>query len=67
MKNTYVKKNIFNAQCGIVTIRSSCPEVFCDKDVFKNFAKLTGEHLCQCLFFNKVAGLMPATLLKKRL
>ena len=27
----------------------------------------TGKHLCQSLFFNKVAGLRRATLLKKRL
>ena len=31
------------------------------------FAKFTGKHLCQSLFFNKVAGLRPATLFKKRL
>ena len=36
------------------------------KGVLRNFAKLT-EHLCQSLFFNKVTGLRPATLLKKRL
>ena len=35
--------------------------------VLKNFAKLAGKHLYQSLFFNKVAGLSPATLLKKRL
>ena len=29
--------------------------------------KLTGKHLCQSLFFKKVAGLRHATLLKKRL
>ena len=46
------------------TDRSSCPEVFCKKGVLRNFAKLTGKHLCQNLFFNKVAGLRPATLLK---
>ena len=34
------------------------------KDVFKNFAKFTGKHLCQSLFFNKVA-VRPACLLKK--
>ena len=33
----------------------------------QNFAKFTGTYLCQSLFFNKVAGLRPATLLKKRL
>ena len=27
------------------------------KGVLKNFAKSTGKHLCQSLFFNKVAGL----------
>ena len=37
------------------------------KGILKNFAKFTGKHLCQGLFFSKVAGLRPATLLKKRL
>ena len=36
--------------------------VFCKKEVLRNFAKFAGKHLCQSLFFNKVA-----TLLKKRL
>ena len=35
------------------------PEVFCQKGVLKNFAKFTGKHQCQSLFFNKVAGLRP--------
>ena len=35
---------------------SSRPEVFCKKGVLRNFAKFTGRHLCQGLFFNKVAG-----------
>ena len=34
---------------------------------FRNFAKSTGKHLCQCLFFNKVVGLRSAILIKKRL
>ena len=29
--------------------RSSCPEVFCEKGVLRNFAKFTGRHLCQSL------------------
>ena len=37
------------------------------KGVLRNFAKFTGKHLCQSLFFDKIAGLRPATLLKKRL
>ena len=51
----------------ISTNKSSRPEVFCEKGVLKNFTKVTGKHLCQSLFFNKVADLRPATLLKKRL
>ena len=39
--------------------------MFCKKGALKNFARLTGKHLCQILFLNKVAGLRPATLLKK--
>ena len=42
-------------------------KVFCKKGVLRNFTKFTGKHLCQSLFFNKVAGLRAATLLKKRL
>ena len=37
------------------------------KGVLRNFPKFTGKHLCQSLFFNKVAGLRPSTLLKKSL
>ena len=37
------------------------------KGVLKNFTKFTGKRPCQSLFFNKVAGLRHATLLKKRL
>ena len=37
--------------------KSSLPEVFCKKGVLRNYAKFTGKHLCQSLFFNKVAGL----------
>ena len=37
------------------------------KGVLKNFAKFTGKHLCSSLFLNKVAGLRPVTLFKKRL
>ena len=40
-------------------------EAFCSKRCSLIFAKFTGKHMCQCLFFNKIAS--PATLLKKRL
>ena len=45
-----------NTLANIIT-RSSRTEVFCKKGVLRNFAKFTGKHLCQSLFFNKVAGL----------
>ena len=37
------------------------------KGILRNFTKFTGKHLCQSIFLNKVAGVRPATLLKKRL
>ena len=51
--------------------RNSRPELYCEKGALRNFTKFTGKHLCQSLFFNKVArgllSLRPATSLKKRL
>ena len=47
--------------------RSNRPEVLRKKGVLRNLRKFTGKHLCQSLSFNKLAGLIPATLLKKRL
>ena len=37
-------------------MRSSRPQVFCEKGVLRIFSKFTRKHLCQGLFFNKVAG-----------
>ena len=42
-----------------VVPRSNRPDMFHKKDVLKSFAKFTGKHLCQSLFFNKVAGHRP--------
>ena len=47
--------------------KSSHRRCFIRKVVLRNFAKYTGKDLCQSLSFNKVTGLRPATLLKKRL
>ena len=41
--------------------------MFCKKGVLRNFTNFTGKSLCQSLLFNKVTGLNPATVLKKRL
>ena len=46
--------------------RSSHQRCSMKKNVLRNSAKFTGKHLCWSLFFNKVAGLRPASLLKKR-
>ena len=53
--------------------RSSCTQIrsshwMCSikKGIRRNFTKFTGKHMCQSLFFNKLAGLSPATLLKER-
>ena len=34
------------------------------RGVLRNFAKFTGKHLCQSLYFNKVAGLRPVNFAK---
>ena len=47
--------------------RSSRSEMFCKKGVLRNFLKFTGKHMCQNLFFNRVTGPRPVTLVKKRL
>ena len=41
--------------------------MFCKKGVLRNFTNLTGKLLCESLLFNKVTGLSPVTVLKKRL
>ena len=52
-----------------MTTRSSHQRCSVRKSVLRNFVNFTGKHLCQVLFYNKVAGPEPepATLLKKRL
>ena len=47
--------------------RSSHRRCSVRKGVLRNFALFTGKYQCQRLFFNKVAGLRPVTLAKKRL
>ena len=58
-------------KCGNLTImelaEAATAGVLWKKMFLKISLIFTGKHLCQSLFFNKVAGLRPATLLKKRL
>ena len=45
---------LFQSISTFYEFRNSRPEVFCKKDVLRNFAKFTGKHLRQSLFFNKL-------------
>ena len=56
-----------NSDLNLNVNRSSHRSCSVRKVVLRNFAKFTWKHLCPSLFFNKVAGLRPATLLKRRL
>ena len=60
-----LNSNCFNG--SIVWIQKQPPVVFHKKDILWNFVNFTRKHLCQNVFFNKVAYLRPATSLKKRL
>ena len=54
-------------QFRVFTCRSCHRRCSVKIGVLGNFAKVTGKHLCQSLFFNKVAGLRSANLLKMSL
>ena len=56
-KSTIANLVQFDNSSDLTHIRSCRPKVFCKKDILRNFAKFTGKHLCQSLFFNKAAGL----------
>ena len=47
----------FVAKLVNVLLQKQWLEVFSKNVFFKNFAKFTGKHVCQSLFFNKVASL----------
>ena len=55
-----IVQNIFFADTNLEEkiFRSSRLEVFCKKGVLRYFTKFTRKHLCQRLFFNKVASLL---------
>ena len=49
----------------IVRARSKCSQLFFKIDVFKNFALVTGKHLCRSLFLIKLQIFRLTTLLKR--
>ena len=52
-------KAVVTLECSISCVYTEAivQEVFCKKDVLRNFAMFTRKHLYQGLFFNNVAGL----------
>ena len=56
----YTSTNFVNS-----SVRSSRPKVFCKKRVFLEISQNSQKNTCASFFFNKVAGLRSATLLKK--
>ena len=66
------KKSNFKQKISTTVIqkginRSSHRRCSIKRGILRNFAKFIGKHPCPSLFFNKVGGLRPATLWKKRL
>ena len=53
---------LFNISSISLFLYKQQPDVFYGKGVLEDFAKFTGKHLCQSIFFNKAACVMPATL-----
>ena len=49
-KNIYTLYQRYGTSYIEDTFRSSLPEVFFKKGVFRNFVKLTAKYLCQSLF-----------------
>ena len=56
---------VHNIEHYFTKFRSSHQRCSVRKGGLRNFTKFTGKHLRQSLFFNKVASLRPAILLKK--
>ena len=58
MWRMFLQNIIKNEEAAVCKMffRNSRPELFCQKGVLRDFAKLTEKHVCQRLFINKVAG-----------
>ena len=49
---TINREFIYSSITFVKYLEKQPPEVFCRKGVLRNFAKFTGKHPCQSLFFN---------------
>ena len=65
--DTYLEEHLRTAASECRISRSSHRKCNVRNGLLRNIVKFIGKHLCQSLIFNKVVGLRPATLLKKRL
>ena len=63
-KKKQLRVNVFASKIRSHSFRA--PEDVVQRCSSRDFSEFTGKHLCQSLFFNKVAGIGPATVLKKR-
>ena len=59
----FAKRSISDVSQG--SEKNQSPDVFFKKGVLKNFAKFTGKHQCQSLFFDNLQGLGLQLYLKK--
>ena len=66
LRNKVIAK-LLKLPSKITCFRSSHERCSVGKGLLRNFTNFTGKHLCYSPFFNKVAGLRPATLLKRSL
>ena len=53
-----------NSVCHYLWMEAVVQRCFMKKGILENFAKFTGKHLCQSLFFNKVSFLSDEKLQK---
>ena len=56
LSSSFILQRVISSPLTIY-ISSNCQRCSVKKGVLKNFAKFTGKHLCQSLFFIKVAAL----------
>ena len=66
MNSIRYKLNVGSIDDKVKCYEEQMPEAVAG-NVLKNVEKFTGNHLLRSLFLNKVAGLSPATLFKRRL
>ena len=55
LPNFFLKTSCFEKWGPVTKSRSSYQRYSLKKGILRNFTKFTGKHLCQSLFFNKVA------------